>query len=241
MEKTSSVLSHIVQKLKEAEVKVEPYPHFFIEEIFPQEFYEQILNNMPDSSDLIATTSGWPTKEDNYHRLNLLQDLNLLTGDVKEFWIGVREIMSSPTLSAAVVELCSAHVMRHRNAWARFKVKALRKYESNYTLHRITDEYELKIHTDARRKIVALLFNLPKDETTYEYGTGVYVPKAKGLTDTGRGNFEFSDFERVYRAPFMENSLFGFVKNDYSFHGVEKIPSEIQGRDVLLYNINLPS
>ncbi len=239
MQKTDLILDHIIQRLKGAEIKETPFPHFFIEKIFPQEFYERILHNMPDPSALIATASGWPFKEDNYHRLNLSQDLDLLSGDTKQFWVEVREVMQSPRLSHAVVKFCSRYVMQHRNVWSRLKVKALRNYEANCTLHRITGEYELKVHTDARRKIVALLFNLPGDETSCNFGTGVYVPKERGLTDTGRGNFEFDDFDRVYRSPFKENTLFGFVKNDYSFHGVEKIPAAIQGRDVLLYNINI--
>ncbi|MFP6756765.1 MAG: hypothetical protein VCC99_00895 [Alphaproteobacteria bacterium] len=37
--------------------------------------------------------------------------------------------------------------------------------------------------------------------------------------------------------PYRPNSLFGFLKTDLSFHGVEPIEDEDIARDVILYDI----
>ena len=40
--------------------------------------------------------------------------------------------------------------------------------------------------------------------------------------------------------PFKPNSLFGFLRTDRSFHGVDQINEEGVVRDLLLYNIYVP-
>jgi hypothetical protein len=100
---------------------------------------------------------------------------------------------------------------------------------------RDTADYSIKVHTDIKKKAITLLFYLPGDLSTLNYGTSVYVPKEKGFESDGTKRFEFELFEKVYTAPFMPNSVFGFKRANNSFHGVERQGSGI--RNVLLYNL----
>jgi hypothetical protein len=111
--------------------------------------------------------------------------------------------------------------------------------EGNYLPYirfvRDTADYSIKVHTDIKKKAITLLFYLPGDLSTLNYGTSVYVPKEQGFTSDGTKRFEFELFEKVYTAPFMPNSVFGFKRANNSFHGVERQGSGI--RNVLLYNL----
>ena len=48
-----------------------------------------------------------------------------------------------------------------------------------------------------------------------------------------------SDSVKVQTMPYRSNSLFGFLKTDLSFHGVEPIEEEDIARDVILYDIRI--
>jgi hypothetical protein len=50
----------------------------------------------------------------------------------------------------------------------------------------------------------------------------------------------FDAFKKVTTMPFKPNSLFGFLRTDRSFHGVDQINDEGVVRDLLLYNIYVP-
>jgi hypothetical protein len=67
----------------------------------------------------------------------------------------------------------------------------------------------------------------------------VYVPKDPAFRCDGRTRHPFEQFRKVMTAGFLPNSLFGFLKTDQAFHGVEVIKAQAIERNVLLYNIYL--
>lgn len=95
--------------------------------------------------------------------------------------------------------------------------------------------YAIPPHTDKPKKVVSLLYYLPEDDSQRDFGTGIYVPDEEGFTCKEGKHYDFNSFTEVYRAPFLPNSCFGFVRTDNSFHGVRAIPDVV--RNVLLYNI----
>ena len=46
----ASPLAHVVERLRAAEVVSEPYPHYYLENIFPDEFYRALLSHLPGSA-----------------------------------------------------------------------------------------------------------------------------------------------------------------------------------------------
>ena len=44
-----SVLSHFADRLREAEVSLDPYPHYCLENVFPDDYYQELLRNLPAS------------------------------------------------------------------------------------------------------------------------------------------------------------------------------------------------
>ena len=98
-------------------------------------------------------------------------------------------------------------------------------------------DYSIAPHTDKPDKVVSLLFYLPADESLRELGTSLYVPKDPAFRCDGSIRHPFELFRKVTTAPFLPNSLFGFLKTDQAFHGVEVIDRPAVERNLLLYNI----
>jgi len=100
-----------------------------------------------------------------------------------------------------------------------------------------TTNYALGPHSDAPRKVITLLFYLPKDTSQQHLGTSIYVPRDREWTCLGGPHYQHEDFERLWTMPFLPNSLFVFFKTDRSFHGVEPVADPDTRRWLLLYDI----
>lgn len=191
-----------------------PFPHFFVENVFPDGFYEELMQILVKKTDFhaekfanreFADEVGIPALDFMREKGFLLDMFNLF----------------------------------HVDAAARFGGTTAKL---GYDLRLIRDSQSYKIgpHTDAPNKVLSLLFYLPDDETYRECGTSVFVPQSGGFgedfTCNGGPHYKFEGFREVWRAPFLPNSCFGFWKTNNSFHGVLPLPVQFR-RDVLLYNI----
>ena len=99
--------------------------------------------------------------------------------------------------------------------------------------------YALLPHADDPRVIFNFLFYLPKDEETSQFGTSVYVPKARDFTSSGEPRHARGDFELVHTFPFVPNAMFSFLRTPNSFHGVEPVTGDYTERRLLLYSIRV--
>ena len=51
---SSAVEDHVIARVADAPVKRLPMPHFYLEEVFPQDFYQELLVNLPDDKDFVC-------------------------------------------------------------------------------------------------------------------------------------------------------------------------------------------
>lgn len=201
---------HVTVALYEATKFRVPFPHFFVKNVFPDGFYEEMQQILAQKTDFhaekfanreFADEVGIPALEFMREKGFLLDMFNLFHVDVSE----------------------------------RFKGTS---FKLGYDLRLIRDSQNYKIgpHTDSPSKVLSLLFYLPDDDAYRECGTSVFVPEARYFTCPGGPHHSFEGFREVWRAPFLPNSCFGFWKTNNSFHGVLPLPVQFR-RDVLLYNI----
>lgn len=81
-------------------------------------------------------------------------------------------------------------------------------------------------HTDSLRKLLSLMIYFPNDDKVEKnYGTQFWSTKIKNYTNKHFDNNQnFSLLaKKLYKTPFIENTLFGFIRNNYSWHSVEPI------------------
>lgn len=235
-----TLLSHFIERLRSARVEADPFPHYYLEGVFPEDYYAQLLNNLPPSDVYENLYEVTDLKLDHFrHRYQ--RDLNegwtsTLPEQQRLFWNSFNAWFLSPALAHAVLE-SFAEPLRPRigvqSLWPEVSV------EAQFIRHRAG--YFLGPHSDLYTKLVVLLLYLAPDASNERLGTSLYRPKTEGFTCPDSKHYEFEDFIRVKTAPYKPNSLLAFVRSDISFHGLEPLTEHdvaTEGRDVIQYVIH---
>lgn len=230
---TGSPLAHFAARLREAEVVMEPYPHYYVEQVFPDDYYRELLAHLPESAiyqNLLEVTT---LKLDHFRHRDQ-RDFNdgwtkMLPGGLREFWENFNRWFLSPELAQAVLDSFAAQLPDEKS-------RPGVAVESQLIRHRAG--YFLGPHSDLYTKLVVLLIYLPSDESASHLGTSLYVPKEPGFRCPAGTHYQFEDFVRVKTVPYRPNSLLAFLRSDISFHGVEPLSEDdvtAGGRDLIQY------
>lgn len=239
-EKTSlatSPLTHVIDRLSAPEIMLDPYPHYFLEDVFPDEYYQLMLRHLPGSSIYQNLYEVTDLKLDHFrHRDQRDMDdgwTGPLPDELKRFWNSFNEWFLGPDLAEAVLA-SFAEPLRARFgegvAWPTVSV------ESQFIRHRAG--YFLGPHSDLYTKLVVLLLYLAPDSAAEHLGTSLYRPKDPSFTCPDSKHYQFDNFIRVKTAPYRPNSLLAFLRSDVSFHGLEPLSEQdvtTAGRDVIQY------
>jgi hypothetical protein len=221
-------LAHLVQQIKTTPLKTDPYFYFHTEQVFPAAFYQEILENIPDPS-YFSKLDSYPQRSiflfatETLERLPFAQFL---------FWDRFATSITSLKFANALLDKFASPLKE------RFGEKLpLEKIGIDLTIVRDQPGYFIGPHTDHPNKILTLLFYLPSSNAQKHLGTSIYIPKDRSKKCNGYQHHSFDDFDKVSTAPFIPNSVFGFLRSDCSFHGVEPINSEEKERVSLGYTL----
>jgi hypothetical protein len=235
-----SPLSHLVTRLRTAEIVYDPYPHYYLENVFPAEYYQALLRHLLASADYenhpahVAIYS-----EDFRHRVQKIMGegwTKNLPAEQREFWDSFNEWFLGLELAHAALESFAAPLSARFGEGTPWPMVTV---ESQFYRHRAG--YSLGPHSEWRTKLVVLVFYLARDESALHLGTSLYRPKDRGFSCPESKVYPFDDFVRVKIAPYKPNSLFAFLRSDISFHGVEPLSDQdvttVGGRDLIQYVI----
>lgn len=218
----STPLNHVVERLRATEVMLDPYPHYYLEDVFPVDYYQALLGYLPGSNVYQNLFEVSSLKLDNFRHRDQ-RDLNegwteTLPHELRTFWNDFNEWFLGSQLAQNVLD-SFAEALRPRigekQSWPDVSVEA--------QLIRHRAGYFLKPHSDLHTKLAVLLVYLAPDESATHLGTSLYRPKEPGFSCPNSNHYPFEDFERVKTVPYKPNSLLGFVRSDVSFHGVEAL------------------
>jgi hypothetical protein len=65
----------LAYKFANAPILEFPYPHFFIQDVFPKDFYERLQGSLPDPSLMIPIEKARPVTDPDTRRWLLLYDI----------------------------------------------------------------------------------------------------------------------------------------------------------------------
>jgi len=216
---------YVSEKIRSAKIENEPFPHFMIKDIFPSEFYIDLLANLPINSEFNC---------DDQYRFNLnlnSEGLNRIQSDRAVFWKQFLSWMSSESFKRTVTSKIYPHLR------LRFFTRKNLKLESKISLARNKSGFILGPHTDMAHRVLTLIFYLPQDHAHWEAGTSLYIARDSAFTCSGGPHYEFKNFKKLATVKFMPNTLFGFIKTNRSFHGVEPWADKNFIRDTINYEI----
>ena len=201
------VAKYTLNKIREAPILQEPFPHIYVTDVFHPWMYAQMAETLPDNYrpiEEIRGTKGYPER--------------YVGKPEGPLWTDLQNFMMCGALRDVFEE----------------KFGLPRSSNDETVMIRDLPGYKIGPHSDSPKKALSALFYMPKDASHTDQGTSLYTPKEKGFTCKGTEHYPFEMFDKVKTMPFLPNSLFAFPKSEVSFHGVE--PSTIV-RDVLLYDL----
>jgi hypothetical protein len=231
---TDRAIKHLVERVADAQVESWPYQHFYVEGIFPDEIYRQIITNLPArTSYLPFNAKKWRNSvgESTRDRLCLSEgELDRIDEGRRPFWSSLKEALESNTFRRAVYPKLSADIAI-RLGCAKEAVLEQQAYP-NVMLIRDYQDYRLKPHPDGQPRVVTMQFYLPSDAAPDNLGTSVYVKRPFPHRLVGR------KFREVKRFPFRPNSAYAIAVNDcperQSYHGRELITAGHTIRDSII-------
>ena len=223
-------LAHLCDRLRGTSIELDPFPHYFLENVFPDAYYQQLLENLPTTDVYDNLYEVTDLKLEHFrHRHQRDMDegwTDRLPSEMRPFWNSFNEWFLGPDLMQVVLQSFS----RLRPSWPEASV------ESQFIRHRAG--YFLGPHSDLYTKLVVLLIYLAPDDSNEHLGTSLYRPKDPEFRCRDSKHYRFEEFIRVTTAPYRPNSLLAFMRSDISFHGLEPLSASdvaMEGRDLIQY------
>lgn len=234
---SSDVNLHVLYKVANAPVNLYPFPHIYVSEVFPRDYYRQLREHLPPA-DAYRTLNTLNSRVSAYYpdtRLVMAvkkESIDALAEPVRGFWDGLARWLLGGFGEMVLAKFGQFLDQRFGDS------RAMEYYDEALVVQDYTT-YSLGPHTDSPSKVVSFLFYLPPDDALAHLGTSIYVPKDPNFVCPGGPHHPFERFQRMATMPFLPNSLFAFVKTHKSFHGVEPIKESGVRRDLLLYDIRV--
>lgn len=233
---SSGAKLHVLYKVANAPIQPFPYPHIYVRDVFPEDYYRELRAHLPPAEayeDLKAMGRVSARYPDGRLVMKLTPErVQRLAGPTRNFWAGLAQWLFGEFGALALSKFEALLNQRLGNSRAaRFHEEAL--IVQDYTT------YSLGPHTDQPHKALSFLFYLPPDDSLAHLGTSMYRPKDPKFTCIGGPHYGFERFDRVVTMPYLPNTLFAFLKTPGSFHGVEPIREPGIRRDLLLYDIKV--
>ncbi len=229
-----AVLAHVVERLSGAFVKPDPYPHFYIDKLFPEEFYEQLLEHLPDTSSYQPLSSTDKVHPGTYATRFVLplEEKKICSLPFPQFlfWSKFAAAISGSKWRSLLLEKFGPDIKKRFGVhYENVTFSSTAELVQDYT------NYSIGPHTDHPIRVITLLFYFPRFADKCHLGTSVYEPLDPAFECEGFVHHSFSDFRKIHTAPFLPNSVFGFVRSNRSFHGREPVLDEGVERNLMNY------
>ncbi|MDC0056994.1 hypothetical protein OAJ74_02450 [Alphaproteobacteria bacterium] len=246
MHNYNEIKKHIVNKILSSVLLNHPYDHKFVEGVFPDLFYNDLLTNIPDKSIFVPiNTTGSVTANYsperfifNFQEKNII---NKLEPSKKAFLQNLFKILTSQDLFTSVTSQFSKTIdARLKNLSDDEKKKCgfpNLEFKIKTALIKDFTKYSLGAHTDTATKFVTFLFYLPSNKDLQKVGTTLYKPIDNPDRDTHNSAEKTKqNFIKIKTCPFIPNSVLIFPRTSMSFHGVEEVNIDQKERNLLSLN-----
>ncbi len=235
---SSSVEDHVLARIDAAPISRLPSPHFYVENVFPDDYYRDLRAMLPDDERYTCLGDTGRVPKGSYRERFVFipnaDSVDTLPPDQRAFWSEFADWFNGQRFLRAMAG-------KYPNAVAtRFADQSRDvKLFPESILVRDRTGYSIGPHTDAPHRFVTMLFYCPPDDGREHLGTSIFVPKERGFTCEGGPHYGFDRFVNVETMRYRPNSLFCFLNTSSCFHGVEPIVDQDVVRDFILYLVRI--
>ena len=235
---SSAVEEHVIYKVANVAVREYPYPHIYVEDIFPVDFYSALRANWPTAAHLVSLEATGRVSRGAYAERFIMPltagRIEALPEATRAFWSEFAGWFLDSRFLSAVVSKFASHVD------SRFgEHPGSVTFSPEVLVVRDHTNYQIGPHTDAPHRLLSLLFYCPDDDALKHLGTSIYTPVDPEFRCSGGPHYPHDRFRKVATMEYRPNTLFAFFKTDNSFHGVEPIRDAEVLRDLMLYDIRV--
>lgn len=234
------VVDHWKKVIPATDLRSEPFGHFCVENVFPDDVYQSILDLKLGSEHLKAINLKTWSRSDGTSTRDWLyladEAYDALDPERRVFWATLSHALCSDVFRRLIYDKLKADIAL-RLAIDEDQVADAPTYVGAW-LVRDTDGYRIKPHPDGHPRVVTIMFYLPEDDSRTDLGTSVYEEGSRFERLTGKR------FKEVYRFPFKRNSMAVFAVNDLpgkrSLHGRELVETSGERNSILVSFENDP-
>ena len=236
---SSVVEEYVIYQIANSPIRKYPYPHIYVESVFPPDFYRELRNHWPSAENFVSLDSTGRVSKGAYPERFIMPlkkaEVDKLPEASRVFWTELAQwLVVGRRFMESVIGKFEPFVLRRFGAGL-----GNVGFSGDSLVVRDHTNYKLGPHTDAIHKLVSLLFYCPDDDRYKHLGTSIYTPREPGFRCAGGPHYSHKLFKKVTTMEYRPNTLFAFVKTDNSFHGVDPIADADVLRDLLLYDIQV--
>src|SRR5690349_4179510 len=96
----SAVKSHFYAAIERAELIEDPFPHLYVRDVFPADFYQSVLANLPP----LEKYTKFSEKYADRYSLDVTKSSVQKLGEVAPFWIGFENWLNSGEMLNAMLK-----------------------------------------------------------------------------------------------------------------------------------------
>ena len=221
-----------------------PFPHWYIKDIFSYDFFLKIRAHLPEKKnykniikdEIVPYSKITANEAYRYIFYVSKKNLNKIDEEKSIFWNKFIEEFSNVFFLNSILNFIQPHLEPDF-----YKALIKKPLMPSWQLFKDYSNYSILPHTDIQEKVFSLLFYLPSSDQTPQHGTDLYLPKIESflkkpsLKDKYKtdSRIELKYFHKLKTLPYIPNSAFGFIRSNYSFHGVEPLKEKNTERDIL--------
>lgn len=226
---STRIANHMADSIRKTSVESVPCKHAMLKDLFPEDVYDQMLQNVPAieafrpmSLELFHDENGVSTRD-----LIELPEIGVerINKDQQSLWWAVGTAIMSTEVKSAVFEGLADDLAPVLNV-EKSKVNEQKVFVST-ALRVETESYNMPPHFDDLPRIATMLIYLPEDESLDGLGTALYDYAPKWQRAFRAAHRE------ICRAPFLPNSGICFSGNDRQvrpgWHGFERKSKTVVG------------
>ena len=216
-------------KIKSTEITLTPFPHFQVEDIWPEDVYNGFheFNPLEQRKGLAKPWLQKHSSSNPHYKIRKQIDLYEVTKhnqkhpDV-QFWNIIQEALFKDNWYARLIgdhfktyfATQYGPLMDEQGSWAK-------KLVQEWFVQRHGKGYFIGPHTDRHDRVFTNIFSLPKDKGYEHLGTSLWTAQPGDISYGGK-HFGFKGFTKSAQMEYKPNQLFVFFKSRWAFHAVEK-------------------
>jgi hypothetical protein len=229
---------HAIYQVAHTITRAYPFPHVVVEDAFPHGFYSRIQAALPadEAYSVVALDkAGQPdrlalsARQVRGERLDATQ---------RAFWSAAFDAFDHPDTGAWMIAKFY-DVLAERLSLA--DPATGRELRGTATLVRERGARGEAPHTMEPSSVLSAFFQLPRNANRREAGLSLYAPKDPALRCAGGRAHDREAFDLVTTLPYKPNTLVIVPKTDVSFVGFEALEDEGTTRDILRFDLTLPT